>query len=110
MADSLLCVLNNQVLLYRAYMPFINGGGLFIRTHHAYALGNPVTLSVQLMDETRYYQIKGIVRWITPIGAADNKPAGIGVQFVDDNGPSLCQKIEGYLANMLKSTQITDTV
>lgn len=108
--ESIPCVLNNDALLYRAYMPFIIGGGLFVCTNHAYCLGDQVFLSVQLMDDPVCYLIEGIVRWITPIGALENKPAGIGVQFLDEKGPALCHKIESHLASLLKSTQMTDTM
>ncbi|MDR3441923.1 MAG: PilZ domain-containing protein [Legionella sp.] len=104
------CLFGNQSTLYSAYMPFIKNGGLFIRTHHLYQLGLVLSLSVQLMDEHDPYLVDGKVVWITPKGAQGNKLPGIGVQFSGENSRYLCNKIETYLAGMLKSHQLTDTI
>lgn len=104
------CTFDNQSSLYLAYMPFIKGGGLFIRTHHLYQLGVVLSLSVKLMDEHEMYLVDGKIVWITPKGAQGNKLPGIGVQFIGENSRYLCNKIETYLAGMLKSIQLTDTI
>ena len=96
--------------LYMSYMPFITGGALFIRTKKLYTLGDSVQLIVRLMDEQEDYNIEGKVVWITPKGAQGNKPAGVGVQFVGENRRILSNKIETYLAGMLKSSQMTDSI
>ena len=66
--------------------------------------------SINLLNEPDSCLIDGKVVWITPIGAQGNKPAGIGVQFIGENSRYFCNKIETYLAGMLKSTQGTDTI
>lgn len=104
------CVFDNQASLYSAYMPFIKGGGLFIRTHHVYQLGTPVSLSIKLMDEEEPYLVDAKIVWITPKGAQGNKLPGVGVQFQGENSRYLCNKIETHLAGMLKSFQLTDTI
>lgn len=109
-AQQISCSFDNQSSLYSAYMPFIKGGGLFIRTHYLYQLSIALSLSVKLMDEHELYQVEGKIVWITPKGAQGNKLPGIGVQFVSENSRYLCNKIETYLAGMLKSHQLTDTI
>lgn len=104
------CSFTSEASLYLAYMPFVKGGGLFIRTIHVYPLGDEIKLSVKLVNEHEPYLVDGRVVWITPKGAQANKPPGIGVQFVGDKSRYLCNKIETYLAGMLKSSQITDTI
>ena len=104
------CVFSNEESLYLAYMPFVKGGGLFIRNKNSYQLGSQVNLSVQLLNEPESYMLTGNVVWITPKGAQGSKPPGIGVQFTDENSRYFCNKIETYLAGMLKSTQMTDTI
>ena len=96
--------------LYAAYMPFVKGGGLFVRTKTNYPFGSDVKLLIKLMDEDEFYVVDGKVIWITPNGAQGNKVPGIGVQFIGENSRYLCNKIETYLAGMLKSSQITDTI
>lgn len=113
MADKpqvLNCSFSSEASLYLAYMPFVKGGGLFIRTNHLHPLGELVSLSVKLIDEADPYLVGGKVIWITPKGAQGNKPPGIGIQFIGDNSRYLCNKIETYLAGMLKSSQPTDTI
>lgn len=109
-SESISCVFDNEEILYLAYMPFIKDGGLFIRTKNTYALGSEVSLSLQLMDDTENHFIEGRVIWITPKGAQGNKPTGVGVQFTGENSRVICNKIETYLAGMLKSVQMTDTM
>lgn len=109
-AQLINCSFTSEASLYLAYMPFIKGGGLFIRTNHIYPLGESVELAVKLINEHEPYLVQGTVVWITPKGAQGNKPPGVGVQFTGDNSRYLCNKIETYLAGMLKSSQLTDTI
>lgn len=104
------CILDNVPALYAAYMPFVKGGGLFIRTKADYPLGTPLNLTVTIMDEHDPYIIDARVVWITPTGAQGNKLPGIGVQFLGEKSRYLANKIETYLAGMLKSSHITDTI
>lgn len=104
------CSFDTVSALHTAYMPFIKNGGIFIRTKNDYPLGMLISLSVQLMDEHDPYVVDGKVAWITPSGAQGNKLPGIGVQFVGENSRYLTNKIETYLAGMLKSTHSTDTI
>lgn len=104
------CSFPTEASLYLAYMPFIKNGGLFIRTNPNYSLKEPVQLIINFFNEVENYTINGKVVWITPKGAQGGKPPGIGIQFDGPNCRNLCNKIEIYLAGMLKSTQITDTI
>lgn len=104
------CSYTSEASLHAAYMPFIKGGGLFIRTKVEFELGDEVGLTVNLFDELEPYRLDAKVVWITPIGAQGNKPPGIGVQFIGENSRILCNKIETYLAGTLKSSQATDTM
>ncbi|CAM4495691.1 MAG: hypothetical protein LEGION0403_FIIPPAGN_00546 [Legionella sp.] len=104
------CVFDNRSSLYAAYMPFIKGGGLFIRTQPLYKLGIELSLIINLMNEDELYCVDAKVVWITPIEAQASRFPGIGVQFINDHGSDLRSKIEVYLAEMLKSQQVTDTV
>ncbi|KTC73512.1 Myxococcus xanthus paralogous domain [Legionella bozemanae] len=104
------CTFFNEASLYAAYMPFIKGGGLFIHTNINYLFGSIVKLLIKLMDEDEFYVVDGKIVWITPKGAQGNKAPGVGVQFIGENSRYLCNKIETYLAGMLKSSQLTDTI
>ncbi|MDI9819504.1 MULTISPECIES: PilZ domain-containing protein [unclassified Legionella] len=107
-AQTINCSFINNNALYLAYMPFLKGGGLFIRSHQYLEPGTPVSLNVNLINEA--YKTEGVVAWVTPEGAQGNRPAGIGVQFTGSNSQDLCHKIESCLGSMLESNQVTDTM
>lgn len=102
------CNLPNENALYMAYMPFLQGGGLFVHTSLALPLGTKVILTVSFLTEIDPYILDATVVWITPRGAQSNKPAGLGLQFLNKN--SFLNKIETSLAGMLKSVQVNDTM
>ncbi len=102
--------IRDKSALYAAYMPFINGGGLFIPTKKSYRLGEEVFMLLTLMDETEKIPVAGKIVWITPPGAQGNRAAGIGVQFSEQDDGAARNKIEGYLAGALESERPTHTL
>lgn len=106
----LVCSFRDEDALYQAFMPFIDNGGLFVRTNQHYPLGTEIALSVRLFNEADIFRVEGRVIWVTPKGAQGNKPAGVGVQFADEDGRLLSAKIETYLAGLLQLSKLTDTL
>ena len=102
-------VMKDKAVLYAAYMPFLQGGGLFIPSTKAYKLGDDVFMLLALMDEPEKLPVAGKVVWITPKGAQGNRAAGIGVQFNDPDN-TVQRKIETYLAGSLESDRATYTM
>jgi type IV pilus assembly protein PilZ len=101
--------IKDKAVLYAAYMPFVQGGGLFIPTNKAYQLGDEVFMLLSLMDEPEKTPLAGKVVWMTPKGAQGNRAAGIGVQFNDPDNIAQ-RKIETYLAGSLESDRPTHTL
>lgn len=95
--------------LYQSYMPFIKEGGLFIRTTQKFELGSEVTLEVSLPDSLEDSEIVGKVCWVTPMGAQNGTPAGVGIAFVEDPD-NIHHQIDKSLARMLTSTEPTLTM
>lgn len=95
--------------LYVSYMPFLNEGGLFIRTAEPYDLGSEVELNVLLPDFLDPSIIKGEICWVTPTGAQNGTPAGIGVSFIDDPD-KMRHQIEQAIARQLSSPEPTLTM
>ena len=56
-------------VLYSAYMPFVENGGLFIPTNSSYKLGDEVFMLLNVMGEEEKIPVAGRVIWITPKGA-----------------------------------------
>ena len=102
--------IKDKSALYAAYMPFVQGGGLFIPTKKDYQLGEEVFMLLTLMDETEKIPVAGKIVWVTPAGAQGNRAAGIGVQFSDQDDGAARNKIEGFLAGALESERPTHTM
>ncbi|UTF60170.1 PilZ domain-containing protein [Gilvimarinus sp. DA14] len=101
--------IKDKAVLYAAYMPFVQNGGLFIPTNKPYKLGDEVFMLLNLMDEPEKIPVAGKVVWVTPRGAQGNRAAGIGVQFTDEDNTAVT-KIENYLAGSLESDRPTHTM
>lgn len=89
MRDSLECNLS--------YMPFITDGGLFIPTMNQYALGDMVTVDLQLPGKAEPIRIEGKVVWITPRNALHHVLPGIGIQFTGANPQAIRAQIEAQI-------------
>ena len=101
--------IKDKAVLYSAYMPFLENGGLFVPTNKPYAIGDEVFMLLTLMDEPEKIPIAGKVVWVTPRGAQGNRTAGIGVQFSEQDATANA-KIENHLAGSLTSDRPTHTM
>ena len=101
--------IKDRAVLYAAYMPFIQNGGLFVPTNKQYGLGDEVFILLSLMDDAEKTPITGQVVWITPKGAQGNRQAGIGVQFSEQDFAA-ATKIEEHLGSALSSDRPTHTM
>jgi len=101
--------IKDKAVLYSAYMPFLDNGGLFVPTNKSYGIGDEVFMLLTLMDEMEKIPIAGKVVWVTPRGAQGNRTAGIGVQFSEQDAVAN-SKIENHLAGSLSSDRPTHTM
>jgi len=103
--------IKDRPTLYSAYMPFIQGGGLFVQSTKRYALGDEVFLLLTIMELEERLPIPGKVVWVTPAGAQGNRRPGIGVQFGDtSDGAHARTIIESHLAQLISSEKRTHTM
>lgn len=96
--------------LYSSYMPTVQNGAVFVPTSRTYALDDEVFMLLKLMDDNSPIPVAGRVVWITPAGAQGNKPAGVGVQFSEDDNGSTKSNIEQHLAGALQGERPTQTM
>ena len=101
--------IKDKAVLYSAYMPYLDNGGLFVPTNKPYKVGDEVFMLLSLMDEVDKIPIAGRVVWVTPRGAQGNRTAGIGVQFSEQDATANA-KIENHLAGSLDSDRPTHTM
>ena len=102
--------IKDKSALYAAYMPFVVNGGLFIPTNRDYEMGQEVFLLLNLMEETERLPVVGKIIWKTPPRSGNYRSSGIGVQFSDQDGGIVRNKIETYLAGALASDRSTHTM
>ena len=60
----------DETVLYAAYMPSIQFGGLFVSTTRSFELGKEVFVLLKLLDEPEKIPVAGRVTWITPARAS----------------------------------------
>jgi len=101
--------IKDKSALHRAFMSFLQNGGLFVPATGSYRLGDDVFLLLTLMDEPEKLPVAGRVVWITLEGAPGNRQAGIGTAFSGED-VAITSKIEDYLAGSLTSEQVTHTL
>ena len=101
--------IKDKAVLYAAYMPFLENGGLFVPTNKQYQIGDEVFMLLTLMDEPEKIPIAGKVVWITPLDAQGYRQAGIGVQFSEQDADANA-KIENHLGGVLNSDRQTHTM
>jgi len=102
--------IKDKSALYAAYMPYVKNGGLFIPTKKQYSLGDEIFMLLSLMEDKERLPVAGKIIWVTPVGAQNNKEAGIGVQFSTQDNGSTRDKIEGFLAGALQADRPTHTM
>ena len=79
-------------------------------TKRDYTMGEEIFMLLNLMEETDRLPIAGKIIWITPKGAEGYRTTGIGVQFSEQDGGLVRNKIENYLAGALESDRSTHTM
>lgn len=102
--------IKDKQALYMSYMPFVEGGGLFVPSKKEHSLGDELFFLAKIMDEVEPLKISGKVVWITPSGALGNKPVGIGIQFIGEDAPKISDLIESKLGASLSLTRATYTM
>ena len=101
--------IKDPAVLFAAYMPFVENGGLFIPTTKPFEVGDEVFMLLNLMEEPEKIPAAGTVVWITPRHSQGRRTPGIGVQF-NDRENAAKPKIEGYLTAQLTSDRLTHTM
>lgn len=92
---ELIVKIQDKVQLYQCYMPFVDGGGLFIPYDGQMAIGESIDVQLALLDAN--YRFNGIVIWKTPQAAVGRlRPAGVGVQ-VPEKSHAIVEEIETML-------------
>ena len=95
--------------LYQSYMPFLKQGGLFMRTTEFFDLGTEISMEISLPDALENSEVIGKVCWLTPVGAQNGTPPGIGISFIQDPD-NVRNQIEKSIGRFLNSAEPTLTM
>ena len=103
----------DKAALYASYMPFIQGGGLFVPTSKLFQLGDEVFILLQLNNEdstSESLAIAGKVVWLTPHKPQGYVKPGIGIQF-SSSGIKALNRLEKFIGkDWLNSDKKTFTL
>ena len=99
----------NKAELYRAYMPFLKRGGMFVPIEGEMTMGEEVLLLLTVLDQGERFAIEGTVGWITPRGASNKRRVGVGVHF-NDGATNPRSKLEAFLGAALSADRPTETL
>jgi type IV pilus assembly protein PilZ len=104
-------VIRSKAALYAAWIPLLKGGGIFLPSNKAHALGEEVLILLSLLDDPNKIPLQGNIAWINPAHTTGNRPQGIGVQLTDSEaGRELKKRVETMLAGALQSSRPTHTL
>ena len=102
--------IRDQAGLASTYMPFVQGGGIFVPTTRQANLGDDLYLIMTLLDDPTKHAVPGKVVWITPAGTT-GRPQGLGIQFArNEAGEQVKAKFESLVGSAALSTRQTHTL
>lgn len=97
--NSLSYVLPDEAALTKACLPFIKGGGLFLKTTMVFSLMEMIEVELQLWSEPEPLRFMARVVWLTPSYERDQLPQGIGIQFSEEDAKEVRTAIENVVIN-----------
>ena len=73
--------------LYQAYMPFVDGCGIFVATEEKYALEQEVFVFLKLPGDLGKFAASGRIVWLNPPKKISKRVPGVGVQQRSTENP-----------------------
>ena len=96
--------------LYQAYMPFVDGCGIFVPTEEIYSLEQEVFIFLKLPGDLGKFAASGRIVWLNPPKKASRRMPGVGVQLRGKEAPRIREIIEAGLGKSLASGLPTATM
>lgn len=104
------CDIKDTQTLYQSYLSFVSGGGIFVPSERAMALGQDVFVVFTLPESSERYPINGKVVWLNH-KSVGSRPAGFAVQLgKDPNAQKMRNEIERLLAGQTENASSTYTM
>jgi type IV pilus assembly protein PilZ len=90
---------DTAIKLKKHFMPHVKGGGIFVETESNINMGSEILLMMTLPDGGARSPVVGKVVWVMPKDNREGRPAGIGVQIVNDRSGVL-NRINSILSDV----------
>lgn len=101
--------ITDRAMLQASYMPYINGGGLFIPSKQAVQMGEEIFVLATLPDQSQKIPLTGKVIWISP-KQTGIKPQGFAIQLSGEKGIYYRMEVEKLLAGSMSSDRPSFTM
>lgn len=99
----------DRATLQSSYMPYIEGGGLFVPTKQAVRMGQEVFVLATLPEQSQKIPLTGKVIWIS-LKSTHFKPQGFAIQLSGEKGSYYKNEAERILAGALYQDHISFTM
>jgi len=76
--------INDERELYEHYIPFVQGGALFVPTKRNHELGDELFFLLSIYLHSDPIPMTGKVVWVAHQGSGSSQREGVGVQFTDE--------------------------
>ncbi len=96
--------------LYQAYMPFVEGFGLFYATEESYQLEQEVFLFLTLPEKMGKFAASGRIIWLNPLKKVVKRMPGVGIQLCGREVTKIRKIIEEGLGKMSNTGLPTATM
>lgn len=101
--------IQDRETLQSSYMPFVEGGGLFIPTKQIVSMGDEIFIVATLPNMIEKFPIKGKVIWIS-YKQSGIKPQGFGIQLLGEKGLEYKSHVEKILAGSMTTARSSFTM
>lgn len=92
----------DRATLQASYMPFVQGGGLFVPSKQAVKMGEDVFVLATLPNQSQKIPLTGKVIWLSHKQVA-NKPQGFAIQLNGEKGIYYKMEAEKLLAGSMSA-------
>lgn len=94
--------ITDRATLQASYMPFIQGGGLFVPSMQDVKMGEDLFVLATLPNQSQKIPLTGKVIWLSP-KQVGNKPKGFAIQLSGEKGLYYKIEAEKLLAGSMTS-------
>lgn len=109
MGGLLQVVIADRATLQASYMPFVQGGGLFVPSTQNVKMGEEVFLLATLPEQSQKIPLTGKVIWITQ-KQSGKKPQGFAIQLGGEKGIYYKNEAERLLTGVKSSERNSFTM